>query len=251
MTVISWVYTPEGFAIGADGRRLQADGKLVTESAQKVFLFQPCEDVALAYAWTGNVRLDFAGKYFDFIQASERVFAELRRERFGCCGSSNPVLPQQVATDTAGYLEEFARRLFRELHAFLGGDVLYRPNVGLPIPAQFAKVLLIGYYHGQRFDAELSFSHSNGILDDPYLDGPDACDGGLMVFTGSDDVFTKWPPPFSLDALDKAVEAVRAYIRHCIDEPTSSGGLSTFGGHIHIAKVLPREVDWVEEPNAG
>jgi hypothetical protein len=251
MTVICWTHTPEGFAIGADGRRLQADGTLVTESAQKVFLFQLCEDVALAYAWTGNVRLDFGAKYFDFIEASKRVLEVMRSERYGCCNSGTAVLAEQASTDPAKYLEEFACRLFQELHAFLGGDVLYRPNVGLPIPAQFAKVLLIGYYHGQRFDAELSLSHSNGILDDPYLDGPDACDGGLMVFTGSADVFSKWPPPSSLDALDKGVEAVRAYIRHCIDEPNSSGGLSKFGGHIHIAKVLPRAVDWVEEPNAG
>lgn len=251
MTVISWAPTPEGLIIGADGRRLQVDGTLVTESAQKVFLFQPCEDVALAYAWTGNVRLDFGAKYFDFIEASRRVFEGLRNERHGCCSSGTSVLAQQASADPAKYLEEIARRLFQELYDFLGGDILYEPNVGLALPTQFAKVLLIGYYHGQRFDAELSFSHSNGILDDPYLDGPDACDGGLMVFTGSDDVFSKWPRPSSLDALDKGVEAVREYIRRCIDEPNNSGGLSKFGGHIHIAKVLPRTVDWVEDPHAG
>jgi CheY-like chemotaxis protein len=53
MTAIASAFTSEGFVIGADGRQLDKDKKIFTESSQKIFNITNLH-VHVAYAWCGK-----------------------------------------------------------------------------------------------------------------------------------------------------------------------------------------------------
>ena len=53
MTAIASAFTSEGFVIGADGRQLDRDKKIFSESSQKIFNFKS-RQVDVAYAWCGE-----------------------------------------------------------------------------------------------------------------------------------------------------------------------------------------------------
>jgi hypothetical protein len=83
MTAVASVYTPEGFAIGADGRRRDGGTGLVTdENVQKVFRLSGT-NFSLGLAWAGAVVFrQLSGDLFNFAEESKLAGKKLEAGNF-------------------------------------------------------------------------------------------------------------------------------------------------------------------------
>ncbi|HWF13841.1 MAG TPA: hypothetical protein VG272_08915, partial [Candidatus Acidoferrales bacterium] len=77
MTAIVSVYTPEGFVVGADGLRVDANGVDVTDTAVKIFpIIHP--DLIGVHAWAGTTYLFSLGRpLFSFSEEADSLMKEL------------------------------------------------------------------------------------------------------------------------------------------------------------------------------
>src|ERR1700730_9638601 len=81
MSAIVWVYTPEGFVVGADGRRKDLVGHIGTDSAQKIFFFET-SNTRGAFTWNGCTEISTSSSYFDFKDLTSSILKDIRAERF-------------------------------------------------------------------------------------------------------------------------------------------------------------------------
>ena len=78
MTLIAVVWSPEGFAIAADGREVSTDPENQPEDVQKIFYTSFANETGFAWAWVGGVRVDFgSGHRYDLKEITQRVMAGL------------------------------------------------------------------------------------------------------------------------------------------------------------------------------
>ncbi len=78
MTLIATVWSPQGFAIAADGFEFRHDSKEPTGDVQKIFSTAFANETGFAWAWNGSITGEFeSGLRFDLKEITERVMAEL------------------------------------------------------------------------------------------------------------------------------------------------------------------------------
>jgi hypothetical protein len=234
MTAIVSTYVPEqGFVIGADGLRTDANsGEIVTENATKIFSIAG-NGVQLAYAWAGASSLWFGEREFNFLKESENIRKELSVYK-----------PESIDD----YAQEFAVRMHQELRAVclpdgrlsLSGSVL--PNEDI------AHVLLVGYYNGKPYRTGVRFSHKNLFLQAPFRDEIIESPSTFHVFSGSDVILQKSQPLGEPNSLEEAANLIQRYIQSCVDNRDNFSDCSTIGGHVHVATLTAERFEWAISP---
>ena len=102
MTAIAYIYTPEGFVIGADGRQSTVEmgtHYIESDSVTKISLFHT-GNVHGAYAWTGPTRFQWGTSVFDLKEASLKVAFDLKEMTFDSLADFTkefgPVCPRKI-----------------------------------------------------------------------------------------------------------------------------------------------------------
>jgi hypothetical protein len=134
MTLIASVWSPEGFAIAADGLQVSTNPLQRNERAQKIFSTAFGNHTGFAFGWAGAVDFQFAsGRCLDFKEITQRVMSEL---------------PDDAYLDSPeDYFDRVALRIFCELPADV--DISGFPD---------AEVIFVGYLAGRPLSVEISFS---------------------------------------------------------------------------------------------
>ena len=138
MSAIVWVYTPEGFVVGADGRRKDLAGHIGTDSAQKIFFFET-SNTRGAFTWNGCTEISTSSSYFDFKELTFSILEDIRAERFNSLSE---------------LITQIALRLFDRLVEWMqtsGGRSEYPDN------QEWASIQIYGYVDGSRVQRERFF----------------------------------------------------------------------------------------------
>jgi hypothetical protein len=233
MTLIAAAWCPDGFAIVADGFRVEADQSNIYD-AQKIFQTSFSGDTGFACACIGESRLTFeSGDYFDFVEATQRA--------------TNNLAGRPFPSDPADYFAEVGERLFQEL-AFPEG----RERLASPFSRGFAasRVVFAGYGNGTPIWTELVFSNTGTRFAPPDRTVIYPL-RAFMVFAGSNTVYGDMQTAGKLSqplSLQEAIDMVHEYASTCIENNTSIEDCANFKGHIHLATVMKGGFEWKIEP---
>jgi hypothetical protein len=237
MTALVSVYTPEGFIIGADGRRRDQNTRsILSEEVRKIYAATG-PNLCLAYGWTGSVVWLSEGKpNFDFAENSQSVQSNL----MSCSFSS-----------LADYATVFSGLIYRRLIAYNGGMVVkYQTSHQGSI---YARLLLVGYFDDEPMLAEVAFGHRDGLLLAPVLRQLASAPSYFKIVSGSVTVHDAlidagvMVPPTSIA---DGEELVRRYIQTCIDNNETCAECTDIGGRLHIAAVTESGFEWRVPPAA-
>lgn len=235
MTLIAAVWSPEGFAIAADGFQVETN-QPDKYDAQKIFHTPFHDNSGFAYACAGTCRWGFqSGDYFCFIEATQRITDSLARTRF--------------PDDPADYFNEVGERLFQELAFPSGGN----ERSGSTLNSGFAetRLLFAGYANGSSLWAELIFSNSGTHFAPHVLARVDHSPRQFMVFAGSNTVYGDMQIAGKLSQplnLQEAIRMVHEYAQTCIESNTILEDCANLRGHIHVAFVTNEGFSWAIEP---
>jgi len=227
MTLIAEVWSPEGFAVAADGRQLIPNPPQSIDHAQKIFASRFANRTVFAFAWAGAVSFGFgSGRRVDFGEIAQSVM---------------DLLPEDAYLDEPeAYFDRIARRIFCELPT----------DVGLSGQPE-ADVIFAGYLDGRPLEAEIKFPHDETSFLPPIIGKLQSSSGQFNVFAGSDIVATDMHTSgliFQPTNLSEAVEMVSRYAQTCVDNNQVISECRNFGGHVHIATVTPERFAWVIAP---
>jgi len=225
MTAILLSYTPEGFVIGADGRRTDGE-KVVSDETRKIYAVKS-GSLAGAFAWSGNTVIHREGKpAFDFAKATSVLLPTIP-------SSSFPELVQMFCQALSSALSAFAVFGF---------------------PTGKANLLIAAYFGDEPWIADIQVPFQNGQAQKPFVErqGQPSV-GRTFLFSGSkaiaDQVWQGGEPPI-VQSSEEAVELIRRYITACSENPNADTNASMIGGHIHIAVVRPDKLKWIDLPPA-
>lgn len=226
MTLIAAVWSPEGFAIAADGFQVETNQPPIY-NAQKIFHTPFHNGTGFAYACAGTCRIGFqSGRYFDFFEAVQRVTNDLAFTSF--------------PDDPADYFNEIGRILFEEL-AYSLAD----PKVSE------SKLLFVGYGNGVPIWAELIFSNTGTRFYPHNLALLQKTPRQFMVFAGSTMVYGDMQIAGKLSqpmCLQEAIDMVKEYAMTCVENNTTIEDCTNLGGDVHVASVTKEGFSWVIEP---
>jgi hypothetical protein len=235
MTAIVATYTPDGFVIGADGLRRDTNGKVVTEAARKLYGIR-VRDWVLVFAWAGKTHLlDQSGNVvFDFATTSQELLHAIGRE---------PI------SDFPQLLARFCDVMFVQLLAKFGPR--NSGNSNILTPGEISTALMVGYFKGEPSSGEISVRHNGAGFEKPIVQRLDL--RSINIFSGSRAMFNIFRPngefkKEELTSVNDGVKLVREYIELCVRHRNSEPDCADIGGHIHIAKVSPRGVLWIDQP---
>jgi hypothetical protein len=233
MTLIAAVWSPEGFAISADGFQVETN-QPDRYDAQKIFHTPFHNDTGFAYACAGTCRWSFqSGDYFDFIEATHRATDNLANRPF--------------PNDPADYFNEIGRRVFQELAFPLDGDIDGTSNHGFAE----SKLLFAGYANGSPLWAQLIFSNTGTRFAPHVLAGLTYSPRQFMVFAGSTTVYGdmqiagKLLQPLNLQ---EAIRMVHEYAQICVASNESIADCANLKGDIHVATITKEKFTWIIEP---
>jgi hypothetical protein len=228
MTAIASAFTSEGFVIGADGRQLDRDNKIFSESSQKIFNFKS-RQIDVAYAWCGETRV---------INQSKEVLYDL----------------YQITRVALISAVQVGRRLFPSFvqHSCEGiyDGIIKSPNVRQITNSDSsteskARMLLNGYFHGEPFMAEFHVRETDRIRVQAENVSMPLTSPTRYLFNGcarQNEKYKNVLPTTTLEAL----KLVSDYIQECIDN--SDADCSGIGGHRHIAHLTLDGFKWVDAP---
>lgn len=226
MTLIATVWSPEGFAIAADGLEVLTNPKGTTRDVQKIFSTPFVNDTGFAWAWVGDVGVEFmTGHSFDLKEITQRVTAEL------------PDSPES-------YFDVIATRIHFEVSKGLNPSDL---------PDATTEAIFVGYLAGEPLWAEIIFQCREGIFLPPVVLEPKTSPEYFNAFSGSHTIRDKMQADGTLRqplTLEKAVKAVRTYAETCVNSRGKVLDCSNFGGTIHIATVTKEGFKWIEKPKS-
>lgn len=220
MTAIVAVHTPDGFIIGADGRRMDRE-VITTEQAKKLFWFES-ETIRLVYAWSGTTQT-FAKNneiLHDVFAASETIL---------------PIAAFSGKDSFASFVDVFCKVLYKTLPARI-------TNMSRE---ELARVLFVGYFQGQPCSAKIELLYSNSFLT-PDVEIHIPAQFYRSIFSGAESVFLKSYANCEPQSSAEAIDFVRNYIQDCVDSPAPD--CIGIGGHIHIAELTPERFSWVVSP---
>jgi hypothetical protein len=227
MTVVAAVPSPEGFALGADGRQFLTNPPRSTDCAQKIFPTPFVNGTGFAFACAGATAFGFAsGNCMDFTGITQRVMSELPDDAYLDC-------PED-------YFGRVARRIFCELP----------PDVGLGGQPE-ADVLFTGYLNGKPLWAHIRFPHDKAGFLPPIVKSLTCSPIGFKVLAGSNAILDDMLASqriFQPSNLSDAAEMVRLYAQTCVDSNKTVPDCKNFGGHVHVASITPDGFSWEIAP---
>jgi hypothetical protein len=235
MTAIVSSYSPEGFAVGADGlRRDRNTGVEVTDKARKIFAIGHDEFIGV-HAWSGSISLFYGDgrQPFNFLDHAQAIAQDM----------------SSIAVNSASdYALKFSQDLYNRLAAYDSGasskaDAFHTKEV--------VRALFVGYAKGVPSTVTVSLRHENGAFLEPVL--IQVCEEpyDLSLFSGSVKVWEELPPTIEIPKdIKEATNKVRNYIQACIDKRNHYPDCADIGGHIHIASVTPYKFEWVDPPQS-
>ena len=228
MTAIASAFTSEGFVIGADGRQLDRDKKIFSESSQKIFNFKS-RQVDVAYAWCGETSV---------ISQSNEVIYDLYEITRVALTSAIQVLRTQFPL----FIQQCRDGIYN--------GIVKSPNVRQisnsdSSQESIARMLLNGYFYRQPFMAEFHVRQTDRIrVQEDNVSIP-LTEPTRYLFNGCarqnekyKDVLPKTTP--------EALKLVSNYIQECIDNPDPD--CFSIGGHRHIAHLTPDGFYWIDAP---
>jgi hypothetical protein len=229
MTAIVWTHIPEGFAIGADGRRRDSNsGQVESDKVQKIYSVR-VRDLRLVYAWSGTTciqRLD--GVAFDFKFATDSILQ---------------------STDVSGV---------RSFSDFVAGfvDALYSQllfHIGIAVrifdKREIARLLFLTHFRGSPCVAEIFVEHDGTVVLRPSVKCP-AVTNRFDIFTGSKKAYEELKSKLDIapGSLTEAAALVREYIAHCMRYQDVDSDCANIGGHIHTGIFKPTGFSWIDAP---
>jgi len=228
MTAIASAFTSEGFVIGADGRQLDRDKKIFSESSQKIFNFTS-RQVDVVYAWCGETSVVNQSKetLYDLnpitrIALSSAVQIELRQ------------FPSFIQQCCAGIYE-----------GIIKSSIVRQITNSDSTPESKARMLLNGYFCGQPFMAEFQVRETDRIRVQAERVSMPLSPPTRYLFNGcarQNEKYKNVLPATTREAL----KLISDYIQECIDncDPDCLG----IGGHRHIAHLTSDGFYWIDAP---
>jgi hypothetical protein len=228
-TAIVSEHIPDGFVVGADGRR--KDGDLIaSDTTQKLFGVNMGK-LRLAFAWTGNARLeDKNGRtLLDFKYLTDEVLQSV---------------DMTSVNQFSDVIQLFNERLLAILKGTSGSPDIFPAN-------EVASVLFVAYFYDQPCKAEITVNRGQDTVFTPRITALSVpAPFGYRVFTGSQAAFKLSDLGLGLpSSLQEAATRVRDYIRLCFthrDPPLDCA--NPIGGHIHIGQLTPKQFLWIDPP---
>jgi hypothetical protein len=223
VTAIVAVHTPDGFVIGADGRRM--DGPVViTEQAQKLFSFD-AGAFRLVYGWAGTTQMsDNAGRVlYDLISATQEIL---------------PAVALQESDNFLSFVDIFCKKLSKKIPA----------RITNMLKEDIARILFVGYCQDEPCMARIELLYPDSYLTPKIgICMPERY--GRNIFSGSENIFSKGYKQYEPQSSAEAIDFVWRYIQDCAN--SSAPDCSGIGGHIHIAELTVKKFSWIEPPNSA
>jgi hypothetical protein len=228
MTAIASAFTSEGFVIGADGRQLDRDNKIFSESSQKLFNLKS-RQVDVVYAWCGETSV---------INQSKEVLYDLYTITRVALSSAVQIAGTQFPS------------LIQQCCGGIYGGIIKSPIVRQitnpdSLPESKARMLLNGYFYGQPFMAEFHVRETDRIRVQAERVLMPIPAPTRNLFNGCARQNKKYENVLPTTT-PEALKLISAYIQECIDnsEPDCLG----IGGHRHIAHLTPDGFYWIDAP---
>jgi hypothetical protein len=229
MTAIASAFTSEGFVIGADGRQLDRDNKIFSESSQKIFNFKS-RQVDVAYAWCGITSV---------INRSKEVLYDLYQ-------ITRVALTSGVQVGR-GLFPLFIQQSCEGIY----DRIIKSPNVRKIANSDSsteskARMLLNGYFYGQPFMAEFQVRETDRIRVQAENVSMPLTSPTRYLFNGcarQNEKYKNVLPTTTREAL----KLISDYIQECIDNSSDSDCFG-IGGHRHIAHLTTNGFYWIDAP---
>ena len=259
MTAIVHTWTPQGFAIAADGR-CRRDGITRRDTAQKIF---PIESPIGSFAYTIN------GVAEIFIGDSEEILVSLAEETQRSAES----LRGRRTSNLTGYAVRLVRPAFEALEDIWESinpqSHPSQPNLPGERGDTIFRLSLNGYHGEYPESVSVRLSHENGRLREPEVfpqpiqpgfhmaEAPAPMIGQILWIDENDQRLSayKGRRMYAHEiTLADAIERSRLFIQAHSDLEAIAidSNCLEVGGHIHIATITPSEgFRWVIEPFSG
>jgi hypothetical protein len=224
MTALLAIYTPDGFAVGADSLRKDLRGETVTERGIKLHEIRH-PDFSGVYGFTGITGFEFGDgrPNADIIECAQHTANELLEQRF------------ETAQD---YVDGFCNRLAKKIQD---------ASEGVSIPNNFQLCGMFAGYAGNRpIYLRVVFPTVIGRMLRPQivqLEADPYC--GIRVVSGSQIVLDEMPE--EPRTLNEAIDYIRRYVTACI-ENTTDPYCANIGGTPQVASITPNGFHWVNPP---
>ncbi len=228
MTAIISAFTKNGFIIGADGRTLGKDDKIVCESTQKNFHFK-YRRINVAYMWCGTVRhMDEAGAISLDLDAITRETLDLAA--------------RTSKLNFANFIQECCEGIYDGICRSPGVKKL---NNSTGEDDSRARMLVNGFFGGVAFSAEFYLRDKDRIRVDASEIHIPLPSPTRNLFSGCGEQNKKY---FAVvpSTVEDSIRLVTDFIQACIDN--SEPDCFKVGGHRHIAYLSPDDFSWIDEP---
>jgi hypothetical protein len=229
MTLIATVWSPEGFAIAADGFEVLDGVGATTKDVQKIFGTSFVNDTGFAWAWVGNVGVDLtSGFSYNLKEITQRVMDELPEDAH--------------LDDPESYFDRIASRIFYELPS----DVILS---GLADGDD--EIIFVGYLAGKPLWREIVLQRRGSMFLQWVVIEPAVSLRDFYAFAGSATIDNQIRNAGSLQQpLDilEAANSVRTYAEMCVGNREKVNDCRNFGGTVHIATVTPAGFSWINPP---
>jgi hypothetical protein len=230
-TAIVWAYIPEGFVIAADGRRMDG-AKGYRDNIQKIFSVRAGK-LRLVYAWSGAT----------FFETTDKTAVIDMKE-------ITDIILRSIDTSSVVVLSDFLRLFSNALYTILLspiGAVLKTVE-----EKQMPQVLLLGYFQGEPYTAEIFTRRKNSTILRPEIKCRPMTNR-IDVFSGSKRVSEEFDrtPRSEPSSLHEARFLIQEYITRCVNYQNVDSECAQIGGHIHTGKLTPKGFSWLDCPLRG
>jgi hypothetical protein len=229
MTAIVSAFTPDGFVIGADGRSLGKNRKVICDCSQKIFNFNH-QHANVVYAWCGETHV--MNESNEILYDLNTITSKALRSALQIADRDWFIFLQQCCE---GILDNIVKTsVVRKL----------TNSASMPNEAR-ARMLLNGYFDDVPFTAEIHIRDTDRIrvrAENVYMPIPTPM---RNLFSGCREQNAKYANALPTTA-SEALKLVSDYIQGCIDNPNPDCFI--VGGHRHMAHLDSDGFSWVEEP---
>jgi hypothetical protein len=228
MTAIVSAFTSGGFVIGADGRTLGKDKKVVCDCSQKIFNFKR-QHIDVVYAWCGETHV--VNESNDVLYDLNVIAQEALSSAFQIAG-----------TDFFIFIQKCCEGIY---DGIIKTPVVRRLTNSNFEPEAKARMLLNGYFDDVPFMTEVCVRETDRIrvraekVYNPILPPT------RNLFNGCKEQNEKFANVLPATAIE-ALKFVSDYIQACIDNPDP--GCFVVGGRRHIAHLTSGSFYWIEAP---
>ena len=221
MTLIATLFSPDGFAVVSDGRRISESGECLSDEARKVFLYEK-GGTKLFYGWAGRTSFDTPLCRFDFAEQTAFALSDL--------------LDEERPQTTAALCDWVRVTLHAKLIACLGAAEV------CPTGGRSKELIAIGtlggFLNGVAFQLVLQFCCQNGLLLTPEVLKQEVDPYPFVIVSGPD---VSSPEP---KTMDDAIKFARRYAETGIKDFGDARGL---GGLVQIATITRNGMAWEED----